>query len=258
LENPGSFILSHEPQVRLAAFAAIVAAMGLWELLTPRRPRTSPRRKRWPFNLGIAALNTVLLRVIFPTAAVGVAMIAAERGWGLLNLAALPQWLAALIAVVVLDLGLYGQHVAFHKSALLWRLHRLHHADVDVDLTTGARFHPLEIVLSMVLKMGMVVALGAPPGAVVIFEVLLNANSMFNHANVRLPETVDRLLRIFIVTPDMHRVHHSVLRAETDSNYGFQLACWDKIFGTYRAQPLHGHTAMQLGAWNSEQKPADS
>ncbi len=252
MEDVGTFILAHEPAVRLAAFAGIIAAMAGWEVLAPRRPRSTGRSKRWPVNLGIAALNTVILRVVFPTAAVGMAVLAETRGWGVLNSVALPGWASGLIAIVVLDLSLYAQHVVFHKVPLLWRLHRLHHADVDVDLTTGARFHPLEIVLSMVFKMGLVVALGAPAAAVVIFEVLLNANAIFNHANVRMPERVDRILRLVLVTPDMHRVHHSVLREETDSNYGFQLACWDRVFGTYREQPALGHQAMELGVWKTK------
>ena len=247
MENAGTFILAHEPAVRLGAFAAIVAVMAAWELAAPRRPRTRSCHFRWPVNLGLAALNTLLVRIIFPTAAVGVAMIAEERDWGLLNLVALPGWLAASIAIIVLDLALYAQHVASHKVSLLWHLHRLHHADRDVDLTTGARFHPVEILLSMVFKMGLAIALGAPPVAVVVFEVLLNGFSMFNHSNVAMPLGLDRLLRLLLVTPDMHRVHHSVLRAETDSNYGFQVSCWDRLFGTYRAQPTHSHEHMELG-----------
>lgn len=261
MENAGPFILAHEPQVRLAAFAATVAVMAVWEFAAPRRARAVGRGKRWPVNLGIAALNTVLLRVIFPTAAVGMAMLAQTRGWGLLNLVALPGWAAVMIAIVVLDLALYAQHVVFHKVPFLWRLHRLHHADLDVDLTTGARFHPVEIVLSMAFKIALVAILGAPAVAVVIFEVLLNANAMFNHSNVAMPAGVDWLLRLLLVTPDMHRVHHSVLREETDSNYGFQLACWDRLFDTYRDQPALGHDAMELGARSpatANEKPTKS
>ncbi len=247
MEGVSTFILGHEPQVRLAAFAAVLAAMAVWEFAAPRRARPVGRRSRWPLNLGLAAFNTVVLRIAFPTAAVGIAMLAETRGWGLLHALSLPAWLNAVIAVLVLDLALYVQHVTFHKVPLLWRLHRLHHADRDVDMTTGARFHPIEILLSMAYKVAVVAALGAPPVAVVVFEVLLNGMAIFNHGNVAMPAAVDRALRLLIVTPDMHRVHHSVIRTETDSNYGFQLTWWDHLFRTYRAQPAAGHDAMTLG-----------
>ncbi|MGE0723489.1 MAG: sterol desaturase family protein [Alphaproteobacteria bacterium] len=241
------FLLIHEPLVRLACFAAVLAAMFGWEAVAPRRPRTLPRRRRWPANLAIVGLNTVLVRVVFPTAAVGFALFAEEEGFGLLNLMAAPGWVAIPLSVLVLDLAIYGQHWAFHHVPLLWRLHRMHHADLDIDATTGARFHPIEILLSMLLKLAIVALLGPPAVAVLVFEVLLNATSMFNHGNVRMPASVDRVLRAVLVTPDMHRVHHSIVRQETDSNFGFNLSWWDRLFGTYRPQPAAGHDRMTIG-----------
>jgi len=241
------FIVSHQTAIRLTCFCIILAVMMAWEFGAPRRVLSVARSRRWTSNLGIVALNTVALRLIFPIAAVGVAAIAADRGWGLLNSITLPDWIAIVFAVVVLDFAIYTQHVAFHKVPILWRLHRMHHTDVDIDTTTGIRFHPIEIALSMAIKMGVIVALGAPAVAVIIFEVLLNATSLFNHGNVRLSGRIDRMLRRIVVTPDFHRVHHSVHRDETDSNYGFNLPVWDYLFGTYRAQPRDGHRGMTIG-----------
>ena len=241
------FILDHEPTIRLAAFFGIFAVMALWELAAPRRRLTAAKPARWFANLAIVAINTLVIRLVFPLLAVGAALWAAGRGWGLFNLTAAPVWLAFPASILLLDLLIYAQHVVFHKVPVLWRLHLMHHADLDIDVTTGARFHPVEIVLSMAIKMAAVVALGAPAAAVVVFEVLLNATAMFNHANARLPVGIDRMLRLFVVTPDMHRVHHSVLRRETDSNYGFNLPWWDRLFGTYRAQPTAGHDGMTIG-----------
>jgi sterol desaturase/sphingolipid hydroxylase (fatty acid hydroxylase superfamily) len=240
-------VLAAEPVVRLAAFAGVLAAMVLWEALVPRRRLTLSRRLRWPSNLAIVALNTVLVRIVFPTAAVGIALVGEERGWGLLAAVEAPAWLEIVVAILILDFAIYLQHVLFHAVPALWRLHRMHHADLDFDVTTGARFHPLEIVLSMVIKLTVVVALGAPALAVLLFEVLLNATSMFNHGNVRLPLALDRVLRWLVVTPDMHRVHHSVVPRETNSNFGFNLPWWDRLLGTYRAQPAAGHEAMTIG-----------
>jgi len=242
-----AFILAHEPALRLAAFAAVLAAMALWELLAPRRSRTLPRRRRWPANLGIVVLNTLLVRALFPAAALGIALSAQSHGWGLLNQYAVPAWAAAAAGIVLLDLAIYLQHVMFHAVPALWKLHRMHHADLDIDVTTGARFHPVEIALSMLVKFAAIAALGVPPVAVVVFELLLNASSMFNHANVRVPAPLEPVLRWLLVTPDMHRVHHSVERDETSSNFGFNLSLWDRLFGTYRAQPRAGHEAMALG-----------
>lgn len=240
-------ILAVEPEIRLGIFLGVFAVMAVWEALMPRRGRTVSRWIRWPSNLGIVAVNTLLLRVLFPTAAVGLALLGEERGWGLLNNLVLPTWLSLALAVLLLDFVIYLQHVMFHAAPALWRLHRMHHADLDFDVTTGARFHPIEILLSMGLKLAAVAALGAPALAVLIFEVLLNATAMFNHANLRIPEAVDTVLRWVLVTPDMHRVHHSVVPRETNSNFGFNLPWWDRLLGTYRAQPAAGHRAMTIG-----------
>ena len=242
-----SLTLEHEKLIRLGAFFGVFAVMAIWELLAPRRALTVSKTVRWASNLGLVALNTVLLRLVFPTAAVGAALLAEQRGWGLLHQVELPYWLAVAGAVVALDLAIYLQHVMFHAVPALWRLHRVHHADLDFDLTTGARFHPIEIGLSMLIKLAMVVLLGPPVLAVLVFEVLLNATAMFNHSNVRLPAGVDRVLRWLVVTPDMHRVHHSVEDDETNSNFGFNLPWWDRLLGTYRAQPRAGHERMTLG-----------
>ena len=242
-----SLTLEHEKLIRLGAFFGVFAVMAIWELLAPRRALTVSKTVRWVSNLGLVALNTVLLRLVFPTAAVGAALLAEQRGWGLLHQVELPYWLAVVAAVVALDLAIYLQHVMFHAVPALWRLHRVHHADLDFDLTTGARFHPIEIGLSMLIKLAMVVLLGAPALAVLVFEVLLNATAMFNHSNVRLPAGLDGILRWLVVTPDMHRVHHSVEDDETNSNFGFNLPWWDRLLGTYRAQPRAGHEGMTLG-----------
>ncbi len=240
-------LLSYEPVIRLGAFTSIFAAMALWELLAPRRPQAIGRFRRWPSNLGIVALNTLLVRLVFPTAAVGVALFAELHGWGLIHALTVPAWLAISASVIFLDLAIYLQHVLFHAVPVLWRLHRMHHADLEFDVTTGARFHPIEILLSMAIKLGVVAALGAPAVAVLIFEVLLNATSMFNHGNVRLSERLDGVLRRIVVTPDMHRVHHSVAPRETNSNFGFNLPWWDRLSGTYCAQPAAGHEKMTIG-----------
>lgn len=233
--------------IRLGAFAGVLALMALWEGLAPRRARSVPRGRRWPGNLGVVVIDTIAVRILFPTATVGVAMIAEARGWGLLNLVDLPLWLEIGAALVLFDLLIYAQHVLFHAVPVLWRLHRMHHSDPDLDVTTGIRFHPIEILLSMGIKIAAVVLLGAPAVAVLAFEVLLNATTMFNHANVRLPGAIDRLLRRLLVTPDMHRVHHSAAPAERNSNYGFNLPLWDRLFGTYKAQPAAGHDTMTIG-----------
>jgi sterol desaturase/sphingolipid hydroxylase (fatty acid hydroxylase superfamily) len=240
-------LLINEPVIRLTAFAGVFAAMAAWESLAPRRHRQLERGTRWPGNIGIVILDTVLVRLVFPTTAVGVALVAEARGWGLFHALDLSAWAGVLLGVVALDLAIYLQHVLFHAVPALWRLHRMHHADLEIDVTTGARFHPIEILLSMGLKLGVVAALGMPAVAVLCFEVLLNATSMFNHSNVRMPAGIDRVLRWFVVTPDMHRVHHSIVARETNSNFGFNLPWWDRLFGTYRDQPAAGHEAMTIG-----------
>jgi len=233
--------------IRIAAAVPIFAAMALWEILAPRRPRSVARRWRWPSNLGILVVDALAVRILIPVAAVGAALIAAGNGWGLFHAIGLRLSLAALLGFLALDLAIYAQHVAFHKAPLLWRLHRMHHADPDFDVTTGVRFHPFEILISMLIKIAVVIALGIPPVAVIAFEVVLNATSMFNHGNVTMPSWLDRALRAIVVTPDMHRVHHSVDARETDSNFGFNLSWWDRLFRTYRAAPQAGHAGMTIG-----------
>jgi sterol desaturase/sphingolipid hydroxylase (fatty acid hydroxylase superfamily) len=239
--------VNSELLIRVGAALGLFAVFALWERLAPRRVLSVGRKPRWPGNLGILVLDAVLVRLLIPVAAVGIAVIAAQRGWGLLNITPWPAWLEAIIGFLALDLAIYGQHVAFHKVGLLWRLHRMHHADLDIDVSTGLRFHPIEIVLSMLIKMGVVVLVGVPAVAVIVFEVVLNATSMFNHSNAAMPLGLDRIVRLLVVTPDMHRVHHSVLRHETDSNFGFNLPWWDRLFGTYRALPEAGHDRMTIG-----------
>jgi len=241
------FILAHEPAVRLSAFLGVLIVMVVCEAAAPRRVQAISRWVRWPSNLGLVVLNTMVLRLTIPVAAVGVAVLGQRRGWGLLNNVVLPGWGRIVIAFLVLDLVIYLQHVMFHAVPALWRLHRMHHADLEFDVTTGARFHPIEILVSMGLKLAVVAALGAPPIAVLIFEIVLNATAMFNHGNVGLPERLDRILRWIVVTPDMHRVHHSVIPRETNSNFGFNLPWWDHLLGTYCAQPVAGHEGMTIG-----------
>lgn len=238
---------SVEIAVRVGGSAVVFAIMALWEWFAPRRHLTAGRRPRWPGNLGILAVDIIAVRLLVPTAAFGVALVAAAHGWGLFKLLALPAWAALPLGVIVLDLVIYGQHVVFHHVPALWRLHRMHHADLDIDVTTGVRFHPREILLSLAIKMTAVAALGVPALAVLTFEVLLNATSMFNHSNVAFPSRLDRLARGIVVTPQMHQVHHSIERAETDSNFGFNLPWWDRLFGTYRAKPAAGEQDVTIG-----------
>lgn len=243
----GQALTFSEPLIRFGAFFGVLLAMGVWELAAPRRPQAISRLRRWPGNLGLSVINTVALRILFPTAAVGAAIFAEVHGLGFFQMINAPDAAAILVSVIVLDLVIYLQHRLFHAVPLLWRLHRVHHADLEFDVTTGVRFHPVEILLSMLIKIGAVTALGAPAVAVLVFEVLLNATTMFNHANIKLPQLLDRIVRLVVVTPDMHRVHHSVRREETDSNFGFSLPWWDWLFRTYRAQPADGHDAMTIG-----------
>ncbi|THD83714.1 sterol desaturase family protein [Aliigemmobacter aestuarii] len=243
----GEFLMVHEPGVRVVAFLFVLVAMMIWELAAPRRRLEIPRVIRWTNNLALVVIDTAILRLAFPVLAVGLAGLAAERGWGLFNVIDLPGWLAFVAAILILDLAIYLQHVLFHAVPGLWRLHRMHHADLDFDVTTGLRFHPVEILLSMVIKLAVVGAIGAPAVAVLAFEVILNATSLFNHSNIALPPRVDRVLRLILVTPDMHRVHHSVDPRETNSNYGFSVPWWDRLLGTYVAQPAKGHRGMEIG-----------
>jgi sterol desaturase/sphingolipid hydroxylase (fatty acid hydroxylase superfamily) len=238
---------TYEPLIRLAGFGSVFMVMALWELVAPRRKQAIGRGCRWPNNLGVVAMNTLLVRILFPTTAVGLALLAQSGGFGLFNMIAAPAWAAVVASVVILDLAIYLQHVLFHAVPALWRLHRMHHADLEFDVSTGLRFHPIEILLSMLIKFAVVAALGAPPLSVLIFELLLSSTSMFNHGNVRIPSGIDRVLRWLVVTPDMHRVHHSIRSPETNSNFGFNLPWWDRLFGTYRPQPAAGHEAMTIG-----------
>jgi sterol desaturase/sphingolipid hydroxylase (fatty acid hydroxylase superfamily) len=240
-----------EPAIRLISFAVIFSALALYEIWSPRLERDEFRgalkSKRWLTNISILLISSLALRVIFPAAAVGAAIWAAGRGYGILPWLSLPAWLAAILAFILLDFAIWLEHVASHKIPLFWRIHRMHHADTGFDVTTALRFHPVEIVLSMFWKALVIISLGAPPLAVLVFEIVLNGSSMFNHANINLPQGIDRLLRKIIVTPDMHRVHHSTERRETDSNYGFNFPFWDRVFGTYNAQPAAGHAEMDIG-----------
>jgi sterol desaturase/sphingolipid hydroxylase (fatty acid hydroxylase superfamily) len=239
--------IDNEVAIRLAVFAAALIGLTLAERALPRRPRLTPTL-RCPANLGLMAVGTALSRLIVPVGAVGAGAIAAERGWGVLGVAGIATTPPGVIAAVIaLDFAMYGQHVLMHRLPILWRLHRVHHADPAVDASTGVRFHPLEILLSAALKVGLVLALGAPAGAVVAFEILLNAASLFGHANFRLPAAADRAIRAVLVTPDMHRIHHSIDPAETDRNFGFALAWWDRLCRTYQSEPAAGHEAMALG-----------
>jgi sterol desaturase/sphingolipid hydroxylase (fatty acid hydroxylase superfamily) len=241
------FVIANEKPIRMSFFFGILIVMALWEIVAPRRALTISKAVRWANNLGLVFFNSFLLRLIFPAAAVGMAVFASENGWGIFNYYQAPFWVAIVFSVVVMDFIIYLQHVMVHAVPALWRLHRMHHADLDFDVTTGARFHPVEIILSMLIKFATIVVLGPPVVAVVIFEVVLNATAMFNHANVRLPLRLDRILRWIVVTPDMHRVHHSVEDDEANSNFGFNLPWWDRFFGTYRDQPRGGHDGMKIG-----------
>jgi sterol desaturase/sphingolipid hydroxylase (fatty acid hydroxylase superfamily) len=237
--------------IRLLVFAAVFLLMAAIELIRPKRRLSVSKPRRWLTNLGIAGVDTLVLRLMaalaVPVAAVAAAFFAKERGLGLLNQVDWPYWVKLVIALLALDLAIWFQHLVSHKVPVFWRLHQVHHADRDIDVTTAIRFHPVEIALSMLWKIVLVIPLGASPFAVFLFEVILNACAMFNHANIALPAWFDGALRLFIVTPDMHRVHHSVLYREHDRNYGFNLSLWDRLFGTYLAQPKGGHHGMIIG-----------
>ena len=240
-------VIQNEIAIRLGFFFSVFLVMAIWEVLAPRRALTVSKAIRWANNLGLVLLNSLVVRLIFPVAAVGMAAFADRQGWGILNYFDVSPVLAIVLAVVVMDFIIYLQHVMVHAVPALWRLHRVHHADLDFDVTTGARFHTLEIILSLLIKFATIALLGPPLVAVVMFEVILNATAMFNHSNVRLPLGLDRKLRWFVVTPDMHRVHHSVEDDEANSNFGFNLPWWDRLFGTYRDQPRAGHEHMSIG-----------
>jgi sterol desaturase/sphingolipid hydroxylase (fatty acid hydroxylase superfamily) len=236
-----------EPTLRLAAFLAIFGGMALWEFLDPWRDSRLGRAVRWPANLGIFALDIIVARIVFPASAVGVAIWAQGKGLGVLPLIGLPGLIAGLVGFVLLDLLVYAQHRLFHRVPVLWRIHRMHHADTEIDVTSGFRFHPIEIVASLLIKAAAIVLLGVPAEAVMIFEIVLNGMALYNHSNVRLPERIERVLRWFVVTPEMHIIHHSTARRETDSNFGFNLALWDRVFGTYSHRPAAGYDGMVVG-----------
>ncbi|VAX29913.1 Fatty acid hydroxylase family (carotene hydroxylase/sterol desaturase) [hydrothermal vent metagenome] len=240
-------LIVYESTIRLICFLSIFVVMALWEVFAPRRPLASAKTKRWFTNISIVVINTFVLRGIFSVAAVGTALIAQEEKWGLVNHWHWPAWFALPFAVITLDFIIYLQHVMFHAVPVLWRLHMVHHADLDLDVTSGSRFHPIEIILSMGIKLASVVLIGAPPEAVVMFEILLNMTAMFNHSNVQIPKKLDTLLRYFIVTPDMHLIHHSVLYEETNRNFGFNLPWWDRLMGTYRPEPKEGYLGLSIG-----------
>jgi len=240
-------LLALESPIRLGMFLGLMALFALWELVAPQRRHEIPRIIRWSNNIALIVIDAAVLRLVFPVLAVGIAAIAQAQGWGLLNLTGLPEWGIVVLAFVLLDLAIYLQHVLFHAVPGLWRLHRMHHTDIEFDVTTGFRFHPVEIVASMGIKMAVIAGLGAPPLAVLLFELALSGTALFNHANIRLPVKLDHVLRLIVVTPDMHRVHHSVIPAETNSNYGFNLPWWDRLLGTYRAAPRDGQRGMTIG-----------
>ena len=244
---PGMNGYPHELAIRIGFFLMIFAAVSLAEIGAPRRPLTVGKAGRWWVNLALTLIDAALVRLLVPILPVGLALLAASRGWGVLNRLFLPFWPAVFFGILILDLVIYLQHVLFHRYPLFWRLHGIHHTDLDIDVTSGLRFHPLEMILSMLIKLAVVAALGLPALAALVFEVLLNGTSLFNHGNIRLNEGFDRMLRLFIVTPDMHRVHHSVIIRETNSNFGFNFPWWDRFFGTYRAEPAAGHEAMIIG-----------
>lgn len=249
--------MEHEALIRLGVFVGLFALFAAIETMLPRRSRTQPRSARWLTNWAIVIIDTITLRALalaLPLLAVGAAIDAQEQGWGLMNQVGLPYWITVIVTVLIFDLAIWLQHLITHKIPILWRFHRVHHADRDIDVTTAIRFHPVEIAFSMLIKIGLVYLLGPPAVGIVLFEIILNGTAMFNHANIRLPLGLDAVLRQFLVTPDMHRVHHSIYREEHDSNYGFALSIWDRMFGTYVPQPKQGHEDMTIGLeWQDDQ-----
>ena len=244
---------------RLGTFLSLFALFAALEAWAPRRPRSQSQARRWATNLAMTVLNTLALRglaILLPLLAIGAALDAEAMGWGLLNRVGWPGWLELALAVLALDFAIWAQHLVTHKVPLFWRFHRVHHADRDMDVTTGFRFHPVEILASMLLKIGLVYLLGPSALAVLVFEILLSGTALFNHSNLALPSGLDRVIRLVLVTPDMHRVHHSIHRAEHDSNYGFALSLWDRLFRTYVPEPEAGHEAMTVGLEWQDERPA--
>ncbi|MBI3374424.1 MAG: sterol desaturase family protein [Betaproteobacteria bacterium] len=242
-----SLLLEHEPAIRLGSFLGSFVLLAVWELFAPRRAPETSKLIRWTNNLALAIVNILMVRVLFPLAAVALAVFVNQRGTGFLNMIPVPYPLAIVASLLAFDLAVYMVHLAFHTAPVLWRMHRVHHADLDFDVATAVRFHPLQMVLSTLIKFAVILVLGTPVLAVLVFEAVFHALLLFNHANVHIPPAMDRVLRWFVVTPDMHRVHHSVRSAETDSNFGFALPWWDRLFGTYRAEPAAGHERMTIG-----------
>jgi sterol desaturase/sphingolipid hydroxylase (fatty acid hydroxylase superfamily) len=236
-----------EQSIRLTVFVCVLTVVALWEIGAPRRPLLDDKRRRWSTNLSLIVVDTVLLRLLFPIMPIALAQLAAARGWGILAILQMPPLYAGILSFILLDFIIYIQHVLFHHLPILWRLHRMHHSDLDLDVTSGNRFHPLEMMVSLLIKLAAIVSLGVQPEVVLAFEVVLNASAMFNHGNIRLPLKWDRLFRLALVTPDMHRVHHSTIVRETNSNFGFNFPWWDYLCGTYRAQPEKGHLQMNIG-----------
>jgi sterol desaturase/sphingolipid hydroxylase (fatty acid hydroxylase superfamily) len=245
--NVKELFFEYESIIRLGSFLGIFALLAIWEIVSPKRQLTHLRPFRWLSNFGLIVVSSILVRFVFPTAAVGIAILVEKNHWGFLYYFELPFTLHFIAAFMLMDLSIYFQHVMFHSLPMFWRFHRVHHSDLDCDITTGLRFHPFEILLSMLIKFLTIAAFGIPVLAVVIFEIILNAASMFTHSNIRIPEKIEPVLRLFIVTPDMHRIHHSINENETNSNFGFFISLWDRIFGTYIGQPEAGHTNMQIG-----------
>ena len=241
------FLLDNAAALRLAVFGFVLLTLAVIEVMAPRRQQSVGRLARWPNNLAVVLIDTLAVRLLIPVTLAGFAAYAGVRGWGLFNQLAVPEWLSLPGSILLLDLAIYAQHVAFHVVPLFWRLHRMHHADLEFDVTTGVRFHPLEIVLSVLFKLALILGLGPPAVAVLLFEIILNGMALFSHSNIALPGGLDAMLRTVVVTPDMHRVHHSVERAETDSNFGFNLSLWDRLFGTYRVEPAAGQLGMTIG-----------
>ncbi|MFC4892478.1 sterol desaturase family protein [Pseudofrancisella aestuarii] len=239
--------MPYELTIRLFFFLSILLIMMVWEIIAPRRKQKVSKKIRWVNNISLIIINSIIIRLLFPAAAVGIAIWCSQNHLGLLNALDIPQWLKVIIAFLVLDLAIFLQHVLFHYLPVFWRIHKVHHADLDFDVTTGLRFHPIEIVLSMLIKFMVIIFIGASVESVIIFEIVLNATSMFNHSNIKLSLMIDKYLRYFIITPDMHRIHHSVIPKETNSNFGFNLSLWDRLFATYRANAANDQTTMDIG-----------
>ncbi|PCJ59348.1 MAG: hypothetical protein COA65_06185 [Rhodospirillaceae bacterium] len=236
-----------EAWIRLGAFFAIFAVMALWEVAAPRRVLTQSKTKRWTANLGMLLVDALAVRLTLGAAAYAMAIHAEAAGWGLLNVLDWPRWIEIAAAIVFLDFAIYLQHVLSHALPVFWRLHQVHHSDMDFDTTTAIRFHPVEILVSLVFKVGLVAAIGADPLAVLLFEAILNGTALFNHGNVRLPAKLEHGLRFLVVTPEMHRIHHSTDSAETNRNFGFALSIWDRLCGTYQQAPARGHLGVEIG-----------